>query len=75
MILCARGTRDQVHRARNTENNRWLGWKRITQNITHFRWKIKWRLEYLGALGIVGETVPLGWFQYSFVVVKQSSSI
>ena len=22
----------------------------------YFRWKIKWRLEYLGALGIMGET-------------------
>ena len=22
---------------------------------THFRWKIKWRLELLGALGIMGE--------------------
>ena len=22
---------------------------------THFRWKIKWRLEHLGALGIMGE--------------------
>ena len=25
----------------------------------HFRWKIKWRLEHLDALGIMGETVPL----------------
>ena len=23
---------------------------------THFRWKIKWRLEHFGALGIMGET-------------------
>ena len=23
---------------------------------THFRWKIKWRPEHLGALGIMGET-------------------
>ena len=23
---------------------------------THFRWKIKWRLEHLGALKIMGET-------------------
>ena len=22
---------------------------------THFRWKIKWRLEHLGTLGIMGE--------------------
>ena len=26
---------------------------------SHFRWKIKWRLEHLGALGIMGETAPL----------------
>ena len=26
---------------------------------THFRWKIKWRLEHLGALGIMGEAAPL----------------
>ena len=26
---------------------------------THFRWKIKWRLEHLGALGFMGETTPL----------------
>ena len=25
---------------------------------THFRWKIKWQLEHLGALGIVGEMAP-----------------
>ena len=25
---------------------------------THFRWKIKWRLDYLGALGIMSETAP-----------------
>ena len=25
----------------------------------HFRWKIKWRLEHLGALGIVGQKAPL----------------
>ena len=25
----------------------------------HFRWKIKWRLEHLGALGIMGEATPL----------------
>ena len=24
----------------------------------HFRWKIKWRLEHLGALGTMGETAP-----------------
>ena len=26
----------------------------------HLPWKIKWRLEHLGAIGIMGETVPLG---------------
>ena len=26
---------------------------------THFRWKRKWRLEHLGALGMMGETAPL----------------
>ena len=26
---------------------------------THFRWKIKWRLEHLGTLGIMGEVAPL----------------
>ena len=26
---------------------------------THFRWKIKWRLEHLGALGTMGDTIPL----------------
>ena len=26
---------------------------------THFRWKIKWQLEPLGALRIMGETDPL----------------
>ena len=25
----------------------------------HLQWKIKWRLEYLGALGIMGETVSM----------------
>ena len=25
---------------------------------THFQWKIKWRLEHLGSLGIMGEMVP-----------------
>ena len=31
---------------------------------TYFRWKIKWRLEHLGALEIVGETAP---FIYLFI--------
>ena len=26
---------------------------------TYFRWKIKWRLEHLGALGIMDKTAPL----------------
>ena len=26
---------------------------------THFRWKIKWRLEHLGATGIMSEMGPL----------------
>ena len=26
---------------------------------TYFRWKIKWRLEHLGALGIMVEAAPL----------------
>ena len=25
----------------------------------YFRWKVKWRVEHLGALGTMGETVPL----------------
>ena len=25
---------------------------------TYFRWKVKWRLEHLGALGAMGETAP-----------------
>ena len=26
---------------------------------TYFRWKVKWRLEHLGALGTMGEIAPL----------------
>ena len=26
---------------------------------SHFQWKIKWPLEHLGTLGIMGETAPL----------------
>ena len=26
---------------------------------TYFRWKVKWRLEHLGALGTMGEMAPL----------------
>ena len=46
------------------ESNRWLGWKRIIQKHTYFRWKIKWRLEHLGALGIMGETAPLQFSRF-----------
>ena len=28
---------------------------------THFRWKIKWRLEHLGELGIMGKRAPLNF--------------
>ena len=35
----------------------WMGTDYSQQ--THFRWKIKWRLEYLGALGTMGEMAPL----------------
>ena len=31
-----------------------------SKHVTHFRWKIKWQLEHLGALGIMGVMVPLG---------------
>ena len=27
---------------------------------THFRWKITWRLDHLGALGVMGETAKRG---------------
>ena len=29
--------------------------------LTYFRWKVKWQLEHLGALGIMGETTPLSY--------------
>ena len=49
------------------ENNWWLEWKRITQiNDTHFRWKIKWRLEYLGALGSMGERLTFSNLLWCF---------
>ena len=35
---------------------------------TYFRWKIKWRLEHLGALGIMGEMAPLR-FTYMLATV------
>ena len=49
---------------------------------THFRWKIKWRLELLGALGIMGEAAPLitctvpggnaasGWTQFEPEIIS-----
>ena len=44
---------------------------------THFRWKIKWRLEYLGALGSMGEMAPLvSHTGHSlFTVTQRSSSV
>ena len=33
-----------------------MPWMEDHSKDTHIRWKIKWRVEYLGALGIVGET-------------------
>ena len=44
---------------------------------THFRWKIKWRLEHSGALGIMGETAHhVNYSADSFVrsVRRQSKS-
>ena len=43
-------------------NNRWLGWNtnyKYPSIGTHFRWKIKWRLDLLGVQGIRGETALL----------------
>ena len=37
----------------------WLGWSRITPKHTPFRWKTKWQLEHLGALGIMDDTASL----------------
>ena len=37
---------------------------------TYFRWKVKWRLEHLSALGTMSETAPLTWhFVFSFSAV------
>ena len=33
----------------------------INMKDTHLGWQIKWRLEHLGALGIMGDTVHLCW--------------
>ena len=35
-----------------------------------FRWKVKCRLEHLGALGIMGETAPLTWLHRVFLAVR-----
>ena len=35
---------------------------------THFRFKIKWRLEHLGALGVMGERAP-------FEAVRRKSEV
>ena len=40
--------------------DRWLGWNtdyKYHSKDTHFRWKIKWRLELLGALVIIGDAL------------------
>ena len=37
---------------------------------TYFRWKVKWRLEYLGALGTMGEMAPLIFNPISFLVTR-----
>ena len=41
-----------VYEAR-TQSVAWMGTD--YSKHMHFRWKIKWRLEHLGALGIMGE--------------------
>ena len=30
---------------------------------TYFRWKVKWQLGHLGALGTMGETAPLSLYK------------
>ena len=35
---------------------------------TYFRWKVKCRLEYLGALGMMGETAPLLYLQFTHMI-------
>ena len=50
-----------------------------TDYSNHMHWKIKWRLEHLGALWIMGETTPLTssfWSVYdlSFVFLRLPSS-
>ena len=35
---------------------------------TYFRWKIKWRLEHVGALGSMGDTAPLRLFADTFAL-------
>ena len=36
-----------------------MAWMETNYSKTHFRWKIKWRLEHSAALGIMGDTAPL----------------
>ena len=40
----------------------------INMKDTHLGWQIKWRLEHLGALGIMGETGIVFHSRYSFVL-------
>ena len=41
---------------------------------THFRWKIKWRLEHLSMLGIMGRTVPLTSPQMKNIILTVSNN-
>ena len=41
---------------------------------THFRWKIKWRLEHLGTLGIMGETA-LRWAAVPVIHVSSDTNL
>ena len=38
-----------------------MPWMKHGSKDTHFRWKINWRLELLGALPIMSETASLSW--------------
>ena len=45
-----------------------MGWMETNYSKhTHFKWKIKWRLGHLSALGIVDETVALTEVQHNFL--------
>ena len=53
-----------IARNMRREDNRWLGWNadyKYHSKDTHFRWKIEWRLELLGALRFMGVTASLRW--------------